>query len=141
MEQSIETIATYIVELCNIVEHCSFGSSLNDMLSDHIVCRINNTALQQRLSSLFLIYHAAFKIVQAWETADSNSKDLQKPQGLTVARTEQPIMTKPNEGGNSSSVSSISCKHCGEQHPASECKYKQTKCHLYQKKGHLVQIC
>ena len=49
-----------------------------------------------------LSYQTAFKMVQAWETADSNSKDLQKPQGSnvtinSVVRTEQPIMTRPNQ--------------------------------------------
>ena len=93
-------------------------NSLNNML---IVCGINNTALQQ-----LTFPHIPYSI-QAWETADSNLKDLQKLQGVIVncvVKTEQPITTKPNKGGNSSSISSNSCKHFGGQHPTSECKYK-----------------
>ena len=91
-------------------------------------------------------YQTAFKMLQAWETADSNSKDLQKPQGSNVTvnrvvRTEQPIMTRPNQGGNPSSASNTSCKRYGGQHPASECKHRHTKCHVCQKKGHLARVC
>ena len=49
--------------------------------------------------------------------ADSNSKDLQKPQGSNVTvnqvvRIEQPITTRPNQVGNSGRESNFSCKCC-----------------------------
>ena len=147
MKQPGETIAAYTAELRKIAEHCSFGDSLDDMLRDHIICGINDITLQRRLlAEPELSYQTAFKMVHVWETADSNSKDLQKPQGSNVTvnrvvRNEQPITTRPNQGGNPSSASNTSCKRCGGQHPASECKHRHTKCHVCQKKGHLARVC
>ena len=61
-------------------------------------------------------------MVRAWQIADFNSKDLQKPQGSNV--TANRILDEVR--GNSSSASNTNCKCCGGQHPASECKYRQT---------------
>ena len=147
-QQPGESIAAYTAELRKIAEHCSFGDTLEVMLRDRIVCGINDTGRQRRLlAEPDLTFQSAFKMVQAWETAESNAKDLQKPQqGASVTvnrvvRTVQPTSTKPNQGANSSSANSTSCKRCGGQHPSSECKHKQTKCHLCQKKGHLARVC
>ena len=85
MKQPAETIAAYTAELCKITEHCSFGDTLDDMLRDRIVCRINDIVLQrQLLAEPDLTYQTAFKMVQAWETAESNSRELQKPQGSNL---------------------------------------------------------
>ena len=64
MKQPGETIAAYTAELRKIAEHCSFGDSLDDMLRDHSVCGINDTALQRRLlAEPELSYQTAFKMV------------------------------------------------------------------------------
>ena len=85
MKQPAETIAAYTAELCKITEHCSFGDTLDDMLRDCIVCRINDIVLQrQLLAEPDLTYQTALKMVQAWETAESNSRELQKPQGSNL---------------------------------------------------------
>ena len=34
-------------ELCHLSKHCSFGTSLNEMLHDQIVCRIEDLKIQQ----------------------------------------------------------------------------------------------
>ena len=89
------------------------------MLRDRIVCRITDTGRQrQLLAEPDLIFEQAFKMVQAWETAESNAKDLQKPQQgpiLTVNRTELMPTTKPSQGAtiNSSGANNTSCRRCG----------------------------
>ena len=107
-QQPGESISAYTAELCKIAEHCSFGNTLKVMLRDRIVCGITDTGRQrQLLAEPDLIFEQAFKMVQAWETAESNAKDLQKPQQgpiLTVNRTELMPTTKPSQGATINSI-------------------------------------
>ena len=100
------------------------------MLRDRIVCGISDPQLQRRLlAEADLTYKTAFEIAQSWETAGTNTKDLQKSLGSNstvnrVGRPEQPI--KQNQGVPNSPT----CNRCGGQHLASHCKYKQSTCRL-----------
>ena len=142
MKQPGESIADYTAELRKIAEHCSYGDTLEDMLRDRIVCGISDPQLQRRLlAESALTYKTAFEIAQSWETAGTNTKDLQRSQASNatvnrVGRTEQPAK-QPQASGNSNSP----CSRCGGQHLATHCKYKESKCHFCQKKGHLARVC
>ena len=35
-----ELIAAYVVELCQLAEHCEYGTTLNNMLNDQLVCGV-----------------------------------------------------------------------------------------------------
>ncbi|CAN8032958.1 unnamed protein product, partial [Ixodes persulcatus] len=41
-----ESIADYIAELRRLAEHCDFGSTLDDMLRDRLVCGLPEESLQ-----------------------------------------------------------------------------------------------
>ena len=45
-----ESISTFVAELCAIAEHCNFGTSLNAMIRDRVVCGINEDAIQEIVS-------------------------------------------------------------------------------------------
>ena len=44
-----ESVAEYVSELRSLAEFCNFGTALEDMLRDRIVCGICNTQIQKRL--------------------------------------------------------------------------------------------
>ena len=44
-----ESIAEYIAELSQLAEHCNYGSILQDMLQDRLVCGLKQKCIQQRL--------------------------------------------------------------------------------------------
>ena len=46
-----ESVATYVAELRSIAQTCNYGSSLDEMLRDRIVCGISDDHIQQRLLS------------------------------------------------------------------------------------------
>ncbi|XP_071056917.1 uncharacterized protein [Onthophagus taurus] len=48
-QQVGETISVYVKELRKLAEECGFGSSLDTMLRDRLVCGVNHEALQKRL--------------------------------------------------------------------------------------------
>ena len=44
-----ETVREYVAELRKLSEHCEFGTNLEEMLRDRLVCGINNRQIQTKL--------------------------------------------------------------------------------------------
>ena len=66
--QSEESVANYVAELRRLTEHCEYGTSLNDMLRDRLVCGIKHDRVQQRLLSegAELTLEKHFKLHSLW---------------------------------------------------------------------------
>lgn len=45
----METVHSYVAELCSLAQFCNFGASLDAMLRDRIVCGINHKETQKKL--------------------------------------------------------------------------------------------
>ena len=72
-----ETVATFVAALRKIAEYCEYGSVLDDMLRDRVVCGINNKAVQRRLlQEPSLTFEKALEMALAAETADRDSRRL-----------------------------------------------------------------
>ena len=125
-----ETVAEYVAELRKLAEYCAFGSDVEDMLRDRIVCGISDTRLQKRLlTEKDLTYKSALELAQSWEAAELNAKDIQKqPSGMNLYRVFQDNR-------------STTFYRCGGQHFPQNCKFKQVRCHACQKTGHLARVC
>ena len=52
-----ESVATYVAELHSLAEFCNFGKTLEAMLRDHIVCGINDNAIQRLLRIMNTFIH------------------------------------------------------------------------------------
>ncbi|CAB4030206.1 PREDICTED: uncharacterized protein LOC106613174 [Paramuricea clavata] len=65
-----EGIAKYVAELRRMTKHCKFGTSLDDMIRDRLVCGINNEKIQRRLlAEPELTYKKAVELSLAMESA------------------------------------------------------------------------
>ena len=86
-----ETVVKYVAELRKLAEYCAFGSDVEDILRDRIVCGISDTRLQKRLlMEKDLTYKSALELAQSWEAAKLNAKDIQKqPSGMNLYRIFQ----------------------------------------------------
>lgn len=72
-----ESIATYIVELRKVAEHCNCGAVLSDMLRDRLVCRTNNKGIQHRLLlEPGLTFDKTLEMALAVEAAEKDSSCL-----------------------------------------------------------------
>ena len=49
--QPEESVSIFMLELRSLAEFCNFGTALEDMLRDHLVCDINDSTVQQKLLS------------------------------------------------------------------------------------------
>ena len=47
--QPEESVSTFVSELRSLAKFCNFGTALEDMLQDWLVCGINDSAIQQKL--------------------------------------------------------------------------------------------
>ena len=73
-----ESIAAYVAQLRQLAEHCEYGTTLNDMLRDRLVCGVDDLRIQRHLlAEPQLTFDKAFEIAMASESAEKNVKDLQ----------------------------------------------------------------
>ncbi|XP_035806354.2 uncharacterized protein K02A2.6-like [Amphiprion ocellaris] len=128
------SVAAFVAELRQLSEHCEFGSVLDDMLRDRLVCGINDDGM---LGETALNFKKALDIAQAMETAANNTKDIQKAnngvQPTAVHRLSKEKKDKPQK--------SVECYRCGGAHFANDCGFKDTVCHNCKKKGHIAKKC
>ena len=65
-----DSIATFVSELRSLSEYCNFGATLDDMVRDHLVCGVNDNAIQKRLlAESSLTYQKAVELALSVETA------------------------------------------------------------------------
>ena len=160
-----ESVASYVARLQQLSEHCTFGTELNDMLRDRLVCGINHVPIQKRLfAESNLTFKKAFEIAQAMESVEKNAEDLQR-EGACAAASQGLASSKPGQsnymsnpkavhkkskqqtytqkGGTNSNTSSSkkSCYRCLGDHNPNDCKFKTVTCHKCKKYGHIAVAC
>ena len=75
-----KSVATFVADLRRLSEHCDFSESLGEMLSDWLICGINDDRKQcHLLAESSLTFKKAYELAQAMETADHDAKELQGP--------------------------------------------------------------
>ena len=144
-----ESISDFIANLRRISEHCKYGTNLEDMLRDRIVCGVRDKRIQQRLlAEPDLKFTKARELAIAAEAATRNSQDLQasqkpntSPEGeslLYMRDNRKGVRRQPNAEGASSNQS---CYRCGGNHHQSNCRFREVECHSCKKKGHIAKVC
>ena len=137
-----EDVSTYVAELRKLSEHCKFGTALNDMLRDRLVCGIVDQRIQRRLlAEPDLTFAKALELAQAAEAAERNTQELVKgtqPSNQQVHNLAGPTERPRREGG----PRSLQCYRCGgSRHKPEQCRFKDSDCHHCGKKGHLAKVC
>ena len=70
---------TIFAELRTLREYCDFGTTIENMIRDRLVCSINDHRIQRHLfQESNFTFQSAYNIVQAIETAWKNIQDLCK---------------------------------------------------------------
>ena len=141
IQSDSESVADFVASLRKITEHCEYGTFLNDMLRDRLVCVIYDKRVQRRfLQESKLTYKQALDLALAAEAA---AKDAKRLQGQRDDRPSDESTVhqvhKPAFRGEPSR--SRQCYRCGGRHQASQCKFKEYECHFCKKKGHLASVC
>ena len=139
-----ESVATFVSELHFLAEHCNFESTLEDMLRDRIVCGINDHAIQQRLlGEEKLTFEKAMSTAQPIETAARNAQELCNMPGSAVRPSPNNILQVHKVSEPAKQKTMGECCHCygTAGHTAPNCPFKDSKCYLCGRKGHLRSVC
>ena len=143
-----ETIASYIAALRELGEHCSYGTSLPEMLRDRLVCGVNHDTIQRKLlGETELTYETALKLSLAIETAEKDTRNLRDCKNSTNPRvnymaTKSTTLTSTrNKRQLPSNQGTLTCYRCGGAHLAPACKFIEAECRYCKKKGHIARVC
>lgn len=157
-----ESIANYVAALRKIAEHCEYGTVLEDMLRDRLVCGISNKGIQRRLlQDSALTFKEAMKVAQSAEAADKDAQRLTvrpvSDKDLLTHRVEPPTRQDPpgHKGGQQpqnrpqrsrrrqpgSPDSGKDCYRCGGRHQPSVCPCRDYDCRYCRKRGHIAKMC
>ena len=134
--EATESVSTYVSELRIIAENCNFGTTLDLMLRDRLVCGINDDAIQRRLlAESGLTFARALEIAQAMEAASRNMSELQRTSTrsgnddihrITRGRRDTRGRTEEQTGkGGSTAI----CHRCGKPgYSPINCRHRSAKC-------------
>ena len=141
-----ESIAEFVAELRSLAEFCNFGTSLNDMLRDRLVCGINSSKVQQRLlAEKDLTLDKAVDLALGMETATKNVKELAQAGGseaFTVKAEVNQVTTSSRRMRTQKPRFTGTCFCCGRNgHKKEDCRHKESVCHTCHMKGHLKKMC
>lgn len=133
-----ENIAEFVTGLRRLSEHCKFGTTLEDMLRDRLVCGISDDRIQRRLlGERELTFEKAVEIATATEMASRNVMDL----GGKTPSSDNNVNKVEEEIAPPKFQPKRECYRCGGNHDPSSCKYKNEVCYKCQKKGHMAKVC
>ncbi|XP_064465302.1 uncharacterized protein K02A2.6-like [Ornithodoros turicata] len=126
-----ESVSDFVAALKSLSEHCSFGSELENMLRDRVVCGIDNQEIQTRLlEQPSLTFKSAVQTALAMEAAKSDAGEICQASTSSSFPTHRVV-----------SVGEVTCFRCGDGHLANQCKYASSICNFCRKRGHLARVC
>ena len=148
-----EPVPDYIARLKQLSRDCQFGSFLEEMIRDRLVCGINSDLIQSRLlSEPELSLQKATEMAVALETASRNQQELagglrvgQSPTEPAVQRIHASESRSSHGRGSHEHASKAKfsdsgankCWRClSSKHSESECFFKRKRCFRCSKYGH-----
>ena len=132
-----ETVAQFVVELKRLALKCEFGTFLEEVLRDRLVCGLKSVQIQKKLlAERDLTLKKAFETAQSMELA--NKEDFR--------HTSVPVDDTVNKVGRYASSGhstgdAVSCFSCGGKHSPSGCWARSVQCYKCHNKGHLAKMC
>jgi hypothetical protein len=144
-----ESVQSFVAELRKLSEHCNYGTQLNDMLRDRLVCGVNQPAIQRKLlsESSNMNFEQALKIAVGMESATRDLDDItRETQAVSteekgtfyVQRGKTPVSTGKSAANNEKR---LTCWRCGGGHGANVCHFKDEQCFKCKQKGHTSRKC
>ncbi|XP_071485250.1 uncharacterized protein [Diadema antillarum] len=118
-----ETIAGYMASLRSLAEFCNFGTSLDVILRDRLVCGVRDDRIQRRLlAEKSLNLGKAMEIAASIEMAVNNVRDLQTAQAPREEVHQMASSPQPKQ------ARARTCFRCGKGGHTSD-------------KGHISSVC
>lgn len=140
-QQQGEKLASFVARMRQLTEFCEFGGTLDEMLRDRLVCGVMDERIQRRLlTEVSLTFDKAYKIAQACESADENSKVL-RPNTSTLTMEVHATQQVGQSQESDRRPPSTDCYRCGGKHALAKCRFRNVDCCHCGKKGHTARVC
>jgi len=140
-----ETIAEFVAQLRKLSENCNFGTQLDFMLRDRLVCGIRDEDIQRKLlCDPTLTLTTAMDIALAGEAALRQASEIRRNNehsDSTVNLVKSRGLTRNFSKSKQSNQQKKPCYRCGMHHPQGECKFLKVTCHYCKKIGHIAKVC
>ena len=146
----------FVAELRCLSEFCNFVAPLELMIRDHLICGINDNAIQRRLlAEAGLTYTRAVELAQSLDAVEL-------AQSLEMAAQKMKELKGKLEGSGNGQLpphqdlhrmagqpppppprSKLTCYHCDNVgHVVARCKFsKDIVCYQCKKRGHIKRAC
>ncbi|XP_037501390.1 uncharacterized protein K02A2.6-like [Rhipicephalus sanguineus] len=141
-----ESVRDFIAELRRLAESCNFGSMMDRMLRDRIVCGIrDDDARRSLLTRATLTLKEAEDFARASEEAQEDVRDMQETgvgNGSGTMNALLRLRRRESRAPSSNLESSRPlCERCDGPHDSNVCRHRNTKCRMCGRKGHLARVC
>ncbi|XP_070385300.1 uncharacterized protein [Dermacentor albipictus] len=129
-----ESVQEFITEIRRIADNCNFGTMLDRMLRDRIVCGIRSSALQkQLLTKKDLSVEEAETMALSAEAADKDANKMATDTSAVLKIKAQSASTKEVLA---------ECGRCGSiKHNSNACRWSNARCYHCGRLGHLAVKC
>lgn len=129
-----ESVQEFITEIRRIADNCNFGTMLDRMLRDRIVCGIRSSALQkQLLTKKDLSVEDAETMALSAEAADKDANKMAADASAVLKIKAQSTSTKEVP---------VECGRCGSiKHNSNACRWSNARCYHCGRRGHLAVKC
>ena len=162
LQKPDESVAEYSRALRQMAVHCNFGNFLERALRDRFCTGLNtrNSHVMKKFGNMKAEDVTFAKAIQIASTMEMVEREfVQDSQEASVNRishslsntsvsvgSDHQITEKGKHYGNkrfpkSNSKDSKSCWRCNGKHPAHACRFKNEKCYVCQKFGHISVTC
>ena len=144
--ETLQDLAARIRQDAATCDFPSIEDPQDEALRQRFICSVNNEAV---LKALFKVKDTDLTFARAVQVS-IETEDAARVAKETVysskARPVNKVHQKQKKGPQQNHQQSHSkdqqkCYRCGKVHKASDCPYKEAKCHFCDKKGHLKAVC
>ena len=139
-----ETILQFLAALRSLAEYCNYGTILEDMLRDRLVCGVRNKQIQKRLlAEKDLTFAKAKELAESMEAAAIGSKQIQEKSETPVQGVHyaSPAATDVYQPRPFQGRGKVTCYRCNGNHFPSACRFKQLIYNKCKKIGHIAPAC
>lgn len=141
-----ESIDSYVTDLKILAKSCEFGTLMDSLIKDRIVCGVKSDTVRSRLlRETDLSLQKAIDICRAAETSSQQMKAIQgatNEGNVDVVRNKS-LKSKPHKGSEKKSQQKMkqNCGKCGYKHEPAKCPAFGKLCNNCKKKNHFAKQC